>query len=222
MRLRWIAVLLAVAGSLGAPAARAQGDSVKGNGTFRHPCDWDPDELCIGMVVSVDASSGPNGENPTGTAGFMTDAGGGGGVVTRLCVSGNTAIVVGEDPYAPGYWRYFSITVQDNTAKGEPDVVTLGRSDGPITECVTGYDFGPHPLTSGDIAVIDALTPSQQLDAQVPCSGPSGTGSAWKSHGQYMRSVAHAVNAMVEAGSLTEDEADALVSARARSGCGAP
>ena len=42
----------------------------------------------------------------------------------------------------------------------------------------------------------------------------------WQNHGKYVRAVAHAVNDLVDAGILTEEEGDALVSSAAMSKIG--
>lgn len=47
--LDWIATFIGIVGLLGASAAHAQGDSVKGSGVFKHPCDYDRDQLCTGI-----------------------------------------------------------------------------------------------------------------------------------------------------------------------------
>ncbi len=57
------------------------------------------------------------------------------------------------------------------------------------------------------------LTPAEVLDATVPCS-------PWKNHGQYVRAVAHAVEAMVAEGSITDEQGEALVAERAQTDCG--
>lgn len=218
--MRLTAVLIGVVGLFGASAARA--DSVEGTGAFFAPCEGGGAELCPYMRISINASSGPDGENPTGTGSYWTVGPvGGGGSATKVCVSGNTAIVNFEDPYAlVAEFRYYRIIVNDGT----PDVMYIVWSGAPLTDCSSGggLDFGPHTVTQGGFSVVDttALTPAQQIDAEVPCSGPAGTDSAWKNHGQYMRSVAQAVNAMIEDGIVTDAEADALVSERAQGQCG--
>jgi hypothetical protein len=91
----WIGLAVAVA----APAALAQTpteDSVTGSAT---DCDDFVSELCFHPTsVKLDARSGPNGENPGGTAEWETVIGsnaslGDGGPVSCLAVSGSTAII---------------------------------------------------------------------------------------------------------------------------------
>jgi len=56
-------------------------------------------------------------------------------------------------------------------------------------------------------------------DRLCPCSGPP-PGGLWKNHGQYVSCVAKAAEASLRAGSITEDEKNAIVEAAAESGCG--
>jgi hypothetical protein len=57
------------------------------------------------------------------------------------------------------------------------------------------------------------------IDQLAPCSGPA-SGGTWKNHGQYVSTVAHAVQAFLEQGLLSAEQAEAIVSAAARSNCG--
>ena len=66
-------------------------------------------------------------------------------------------------------------------------------------------------------AIVDGAGCS--IDQIAPCSGPA-SGGAWKNHGQYVSAVAQAVEAFVAQGLITADEADAIVSQAAQSGCG--
>ena len=45
-------------------------------------------------------------------------------------------------------------------------------------------------------------------------------GAVWKNHGQFVRCVAHEVEILVGAGSITEEQGDALISAAAQSNVG--
>ncbi|MCI5157362.1 MAG: hypothetical protein D3906_02795 [Candidatus Electrothrix sp. AUS1_2] len=69
----------------------------------------------------------------------------------------------------------------------------------------------------------------RRINAKVDQAGCSGEqlvddeclcDASWKNHGEYVTCVAHAAEAQLEAGLLTEAEKDAVVSARAKSGCG--
>ncbi len=59
----------------------------------------------------------------------------------------------------------------------------------------------------------------QNVTSACSCDGPE-TGGTWKNHGQYVSCVAHAKNAQVQAGLLTEEEGDALTEAAGESQCG--
>jgi hypothetical protein len=52
----------------------------------------------------------------------------------------------------------------------------------------------------------------------VPCDGPA-TGGAWKNHGQYVSSVAHAANEFLQQGLITASQRSAIVSQAAHSDC---
>jgi hypothetical protein len=66
-------------------------------------------------------------------------------------------------------------------------------------------------------SVVDAHGCS--IDQLAPCSGPA-SGGDWKNHGQYVSSVAHATQAFVAAGLITEAQAEQIVSQAAQSDCG--
>jgi hypothetical protein len=57
------------------------------------------------------------------------------------------------------------------------------------------------------------------LDQLAPCSGPA-SGGAWKNHGQYVSSVAHAAREFVAEGLLSSEQAAEIVSQAAQSDCG--
>ena len=52
------------------------------------------------------------------------------------------------------------------------------------------------------------------------CPSVLPAGSAWKNHGQYVRCVAQQAEDLVFSGRITQDEADAIVSAAAQSETG--
>jgi hypothetical protein len=56
----------------------------------------------------------------------------------------------------------------------------------------------------------------QFVDLDCPCE----IEAAWKNHGQYISCVAHAAEDQLAVGLITQAEKDAIVSARAKSGCG--
>jgi hypothetical protein len=67
-------------------------------------------------------------------------------------------------------------------------------------------------------AVVD--THGCSIDQIVPCSGPA-SGGMWKNHGQYVSAVAHAAEAFLAQGLLSEDQAGEIVAQAAQSKCGA-
>ena len=67
-------------------------------------------------------------------------------------------------------------------------------------------------------AIVDANGCS--IDQIAPCSGPA-SGGTWKNHGQYVSSVAHAVEAFLAQDLITADQADEIVAQAAQSNCGA-
>ena len=88
--------------------------------------------------------------------------------------------------------------------------------------CVVDWD---------DDGVVDELDlcAATRIDTPVDDSGCSGAqlvellapcDEAWDNHGEYLSAVAHAADAAVHAGLLTNEEADTIVSAAARSACG--
>ncbi len=66
-------------------------------------------------------------------------------------------------------------------------------------------------------AIVDADGCS--IDQIVPCEGPT-TGGRWKNHGKYVSSTAHAVEAFLEQGLISADQAEAIISQAAQSDCG--
>ena len=57
------------------------------------------------------------------------------------------------------------------------------------------------------------------IDQIAPCGGPA-SGGTWKNHGAYVSRIAHAVEAFLELGLISEDEAEEIVSQAAQSNCG--
>jgi hypothetical protein len=68
---------------------------------------------------------------------------------------------------------------------------------------------------AGDIVDADGCS----IDQIAPCGGPA-SGGTWKNHGQYVSSVAHAAEAFVAQGLISQEQAEEIVSNAARSGCG--
>lgn len=59
------------------------------------------------------------------------------------------------------------------------------------------------------------------IDELVPCSGPRGTGNAWKNHGEYVSSYANTVARVDALGLIPPGEKAGLVKAASMSKCGA-
>lgn len=57
------------------------------------------------------------------------------------------------------------------------------------------------------------------IDQLVPCAGPP-SGGPWRNHGRYVSSVAKTAEKFLAAGLITEDQAEAIVEAAAKSNCG--
>jgi hypothetical protein len=66
-------------------------------------------------------------------------------------------------------------------------------------------------------AIVDANGCS--IDQIAPCSGPT-SGGTWKNHGEYVSTVAHTVEAFLEQGLITEDQAEEILAQAAQSNCG--
>ena len=60
----------------------------------------------------------------------------------------------------------------------------------------------------------DGCSGEQLVDLACPCD------NEWKNHGEFVSSVAHAAENQLADGLITQEERDAIVSARAESGCG--
>jgi hypothetical protein len=67
----------------------------------------------------------------------------------------------------------------------------------------------------GSIVDADGCT----IDQLAPCAGPA-TGGRWKNHGQYVSTVVHVVQAFVEQGLITPEQAEEIVVQAAHSSCG--
>jgi hypothetical protein len=93
-----------------------------------------------------------------------------------------------------------------------------------------GYGDACDDDDDGD-SVADAsdLCQATKVDAKVDQTGCSGEqlvdgeclcDGSWKNHGQFVTCIAHAAEVQIEAGLLTDVEKDAIVSERAKRGCG--
>jgi hypothetical protein len=143
----WLAVLAA-----GAGGALADEDSVTGSAIL--------DDCPAGCFnTSIDAHSGPVGENPTGTADWGLRVNRVGGPVTCLTVRGNRAVVGGQSVefLGPG----FLFVVEDNAASGGPDRFAVADAElpEPPSSCPAPDDLDVSlvPALSGDLVVHDAV-----------------------------------------------------------------
>lgn len=104
-----------------------------------------------------------------------------------------------------------------NSGQGDFD------GDGAGDLCDTDFD-GDAILDAEDACVPSPLGEAVNADGCAiaelcPCEFPLG-GSKWKNHGAYVSCVAHASEDFVDAGLITEEEKDAIVSAAGESSCG--
>jgi hypothetical protein len=161
------AVPLAVVTMFVAPAASAAPpqpprDSVMGSGAG---IDF-PDAISL----TVDASSGPGGENPSGT---VNAARNGtpifSGSVTALSVTGGTAIAEARDSSA----NSLLVLISDRPTGDQ----VLLACDAPGCFPPAFFDFG---LTSGDFVVFDALPPPTSTE---PCKNRGYAQFGFKNQG---------------------------------------
>jgi hypothetical protein len=69
-------------------------------------------------------------------------------------------------------------------------------------------------MVNTNIHYCDCTTPREDVDAACPCD------SEWKNHGKYVSCVTKATSLLVNDGSITEEEKDAIVGERDKSDCG--
>ncbi|MFI5026865.1 MAG: hypothetical protein ACHQCI_08990 [Solirubrobacterales bacterium] len=140
-------------------------------------------------ILSLDATSGPSGENPSGQADFFvfTDTGSVfhiQGTVTCLAVSGNTA-VIGVQSQAQPFFGVVAVLVVD----GQPDIFDSPAIQRAPTDCspvsFTGF---AGPLNRGDITVVDAQPPPTTKDQ---CKGDGWKQFGFRNQGQCIAFVGH-------------------------------
>ena len=109
-----------------------------------------------GVTASIDARSGPSGENATGTATFGARQTFFGGPVTCLNVTGNRAVIGGDSAFvAPAGYLFVAV---DNSATGAPDLFGMlfpPPAEAPTT-CPSNLSVALEPAISGDLVVHDA------------------------------------------------------------------
>jgi len=107
-----------------------------------------------------------------------------------------------------------SPTIATNSGKAVFQNITIGPPD-------QDFDGVPDSLDACPNTPPCSLVNNSgcSLDQLVPCDGPPSGGS-WRNHGQYISSLARAVNQFLEQGVISEEQADAIMSAAAQSPCG--
>src|SRR5829696_762851 len=173
--------------SSAAPPAPTLQDSVVLTGTpagtsFPLPYPREDQRMPLYTVYELHATSGPNGENPSGLVSFTNVVPVWGGPVTCLDVSGDSAnITFRNDPYifepplntSP---EYELVTVVD----GQPDMFFwTGQSDTPI-EC-QGLPF-PDPSWE-EVAVTSPGSDITVVDAQAPTTPGQCRNGGWEQFG---------------------------------------
>jgi len=107
-----------------------------------------------------------------------------------------------------------SPTIPTNSGTAVFQNIKIGPPDQDFDGVPDSADACPStPLCS----IVDANGCS--IDQLAPCQGPA-SGGTWKNHGQYVSSVAKAVNALLAQGAINETQAEAIVTAAAQSNCG--
>jgi hypothetical protein len=112
------------------------------------------------FILSLDATSGPSGENPSGEADFTVATDTGSvfhiqGPVTCLAVSGNTAVIGVQSQLQPFFGVVAVLVVDD-----QPDIFDSPVIQRAPTDCSPASFTGfAGPLLSGDITVFDAQVP---------------------------------------------------------------
>lgn len=130
----------------------ASQDSAIGQGTFTSSGTW---------TFDFNATSGPLGENPSGTMAFERDDGAFSAQADVFCLSvvGNLATMVGTITQTQGFEAYEELVfkVQDNAAVSQPDrfVFIVTEEGTGQAECFP--ETPAVPIDSGDIVVTDGL-----------------------------------------------------------------
>jgi hypothetical protein len=91
----------------------------------------------------------------------------------------------------------------------------MGETDADNDGVADSLDFCPSTPV-GDI--VDATGCS--ITQIAPCNGPA-QGGTWKNHGQYVSTVAQAVESFLAQGLISDEQADEIVAQAAQSNCGA-
>jgi hypothetical protein len=141
--------------------------------------------FCVPQTTTIDAHSGPSGEQAGGSVvvdpAFDIEFGLGpaSGGVFCLKVDGNRAFVGAVFPARVQVPHLFA--VEDNSATGEPDRFWSG--DGDISLCSTAQPVVFTPVESGDLTVHDAVPLPTSKD-QCKRGGWRNFGTRFKNEGQ--------------------------------------
>jgi len=158
-----VAILLALPTTAYAVPA---GDSVMLTGAPAHARDF--------TIFELAASSGPNGENPTGRVRFdlFTNSFRFAGAVTCLAVTGDTAIINFHDEIGP--FGITTIRVHDGTPDSF-ELVNFGRAP---ADCSAPSASGIEGnVSTGDITVVDA--------PPLPTSKEQCKNGGWRTFGAF-------------------------------------
>jgi len=109
--------------------------------------------------------------------------------------------------------RTGNITASCRVNDGEDIQFDLDLADFPDL-LLLGLDLRPFSGLAAVTTLEMGCMGDQIVDLACPCD------NAWKNHGEYVSCVAHAVEDQVAAGLISQTEKGAIVSERAKSGCG--
>jgi hypothetical protein len=172
---RLVVLGLAVAGLLASPGSAAashdpSGAPVGEDFAVGHATILPSDPIGI----TLDAHSGPDGQDPTGWAEIVQRQSFLGGPVTCLHVDGNRATIAGGGPA----FRSFLFVVEDNAATGQPDRfenLPFPIDGPPLTDCSIAVPAPTSPIISGDLVVHDSPA--------LPVSKDECKNGGWQSYG---------------------------------------
>jgi hypothetical protein len=133
-------------------------------------------------LLTIDAHSGPSGENPSGEVTASTRFGADTGTVTCLSVAGSRA-TIGVDFGTPGVGGGFFF-VEDNDGAGQDMFSGAGTPTGEAPSICPASPLSPlAPIPSGDITVHDA--PAHPISKeQCKRGGWRNFGAAFKNEGR--------------------------------------
>ena len=169
------------------------------------------------FVLSFDFLALPIGGVPPleygGFAGITTDPD---GVLPHYWLAGtffdalNVPATVATVLTADGQWHHYAVDFTEVVLSNNLTSIQVMLEDWYDRLSIPGDIYFDNVRLEAGVPTIEQL---------VPCTGPL-SGGKWKNHGQYVSSVVHAVEAYLERGLLTEEEAEQIVVTAARSVCG--